>query len=359
LSLLQKSRSLVDDTALSASNGGVQTRLSGLQPAPAVSTRVPSVRTTSLSGQALLLAVLDVGSLDQVEVVAGSVSGLDGTKVSAVVVVTAASVDGTGGSAATTSSGGLSVLQPAVGSTAVEGPALAVLVVVALGLAVTDVGGLDGHVGHVLAGAVGVLVDGTQLSVASVVASSVVGSVVVAVATDKDVVLGSLLESVVGIVDGGTLGVSDLGHVVTFLLHPVHGDLGALDARLTVVTSSGGLSVAVVDGLGISTDVGHIADEGSHVHLIGSSDGLVDPEPRAHALSVGACGQVGDLEVLELSGGTVVNDGEDDKVIGLDIVLVALVSDTEGTTGNVLTVRSVQVSPSVVPGAGRVSGVGV
>lgn len=78
-----------------------------------------------------------------------------------------------------------------------------------------------------------------------------------------------------------------------------------------------------------------MADEGDHVHLVGPADRFVDPEPGAHAAVIGACREVRNMESLELAGGAVVDDGEDDEVAGEDGFCVAFVGDCEGAARNV------------------------
>jgi len=215
-------------------------------------------------------------------------------------------------------------------------------------LALFDAPGIG--LGHVVSPSVS-LFDRSEATVVVTTVTAVV-TTVTAVATivsaNENVVLSSLLESVVGVVDGCALGVSLLGHVVSLLLHPVHGDLGSGYALLSVVASLRDSCSSKVYGLGVGSDVGDVAHKGGHVHLVGTSDGLVDPEPSAHALSVRASGEVGDLEVLELSGGAVVYNREDDKVAWLDLVLVALVRDSPSATGYVFARGSVHVAPAIV-----------
>jgi len=149
--------------------------------------------------------------------------------------------------------------------------------------------------------------------------------------------------------------VSGLGHVLRAFVLPVHGVTGTLCTAGGVVTLSGGLSVSDIDRLGIRLGVLYVTYEGGHVHLVGTSGGLVDPEPRAHASSVGAGREVGDIEPLLLSGDTVVYNREDDKVAGFDLGGIGLVRDGKGTTGDVLTVGCVDVRPAVTgPGDGCV-----
>jgi len=149
--------------------------------------------------------------------------------------------------------------------------------------------------------------------------------------------------------------VSGLGHVLRAFVLPVHGVTGTLCTAGGVVTLSGGLSVSDIDSLGIRFGVLDVTYEGGHVHLIGTSSGFVDPEPRAHASSIRAGGEVGDIEPLLLSGDTVVYNREDDKVTGLDLSGVGLVRDGKSTTGDILAVRGVDVRPAVTgPGYGSV-----
>jgi len=149
--------------------------------------------------------------------------------------------------------------------------------------------------------------------------------------------------------------VSGFGHVLRAFVLPVHGVTGTLCTAAGVVTFSGGLSVSDINRLGIRLGVFDVTYEGGHVHLVGTSSGFVDPEPRAHTSSVGAGREIGDIEPLLLSGNTVVYNREDHKVTGFDLSGIGLVRDGKGTTGDVLTVRGVDVRPAVAsPGDGSV-----
>ena len=68
----------------------------------------------------------------------------------------------------------------------------------------------------------------------------------------------------------------------------------------------------------------------------------MDPEEAADALVVRARGHVrGDLEVVVQVPRAGVDDAEDDKVLGLDVVEVGLVRNAERTAGRVVDVVGV------------------
>lgn len=65
----------------------------------------------------------------------------------------------------------------------------------------------------------------------------------------------------------------------------------------------------------------------------------MDPEERADALAVRAGGHVrGDLEGVVQVPRAGVDDAEDDKVLGLDVVEVRLVRNRQGAAGRVVDV---------------------
>lgn len=85
---------------------------------------------------------------------------------------------------------------------------------------------------------------------------------------------------------------------------------------------------------------------------------VVDPEECADTLVIGARGHLlGNLEVVLQVPWAGVDDTEDDKVLGLDVVEVRLVSDTDGASGRVVDVVGMN-SRCGLAGAGQV-GVGV
>jgi len=181
---------------------------------------------------------------------------------------------------------------------------------------------------------------------------------------NEDLVLGSFRVTVDVVVDGGALGVGWVGHVVSFRVGPIHG-LEGLPAHRSGVAPVGvqvatGFAVAANGGNGFSNHtlgrVGHVALERGHVHLVGATDRVVDPEPATDALAVGAGGEIRNVERLEGASNAIVGDRDNDKFIGLDIGNVGFVGNSDGTPGNVGTLGSVQVRgllrTSVGPGIG-------
>jgi len=167
----------------------------------------------------------------------------------------------------------------------------------------------------------------------------------------EDSVLGTISETVLSGVDGSTLRVGWVGHIVALVVSPVHGLLG-LVAHNGLVAPVG---VQVAWGLSITSDrglrranntlgwVGDVALEGGHVHLVSSSDRIVDPEPCANALAVGAGREVGNVEGLKCASNAVAGSGHDDEILGLDGVHVGFVGNAQGTSCNVSALRGVEV----------------
>jgi len=129
----------------------------------------------------------------------------------------------------------------------------------------------------------------------------------------EDGVLSTIKEPILSRVDRSALGVGWVSHVVALVVSPVHWLLdfvagGSLVSPVRVQITSG-VSVTSHRGLGFANHalrcVGDVALERGHVHLVSSSDGVVDPEPRANALSVGACGEVRDIKSLESTSNTI------------------------------------------------------
>jgi hypothetical protein len=60
----------------------------------------------------------------------------------------------------------------------------------------------------------------------------------------------------------------------------------------------------------------------------------VDPEPRADARAMGAGREGGDVEGLELTGNTIVNDGDDHEVSGEHGADLRLVGDPYSAAGH-------------------------
>lgn len=85
--------------------------------------------------------------------------------------------------------------------------------------------------------------------------------------------------------------------------------------RMSITTLRSSVGSANLEGGGVL----NVALEGSHVHLISATDGVVDPEPRANAFAVRTSWKSGDVEGLELTRNAVSYDGNDDKVGGLNI----------------------------------------
>lgn len=177
----------------------------------------------------------------------------------------------------------------------------------------------------------------------------------------KHIVLGTLAEAIHGAVGRGEM--VWLRHVVALLVLPVHGVLCALDTLGSVVLAVDG-SPRPADSVRVG-GAGYVADKWRHVHLVRAADGFVDPEPvfvclcqqagrqsgggarwylpRTHAPVVRAGWEVGDAEGLELAGGTVMDDREDDEVFGLHLVSIALIGDGERASGDIVPPRSVHV----------------
>lgn len=68
-----------------------------------------------------------------------------------------------------------------------------------------------------------------------------------------------------------------LEHIVALEVLPVHGVLRALDALSRGAVAVDG-SHRLADSVCVA-GAGDMADEGGHVHLVGTADGSVDPEP--------------------------------------------------------------------------------
>jgi len=168
----------------------------------------------------------------------------------------------------------------------------------------------------------------------------------------EDLVLGSVPVPVGLVVDGGTLGIGWVHHVIALVVGPVHGvqDLGASVGPVAPV------GVQVARGLPITTNgsdgladgqlggVGHVALEGGHVHLVSASNRVVDPEPTAHAEAIGASREVGDIESLELAGNAIVDNREDDEILRLHITLLGLVGNTQSAPSHFRVLGGVDVS---------------
>jgi hypothetical protein len=160
-------------------------------------------------------------------------------------------------------------------------------------------------------------------------------------AVSEDLVLGTFGESVGVVVDWSTLGIGGIEHVVTLVVGPVHGvqrlrtSLG--DVPPLGVEVAGWFSIAPNGGgRGGDGEGGGVLDvalERGHVHLVSTSNGIVDPEPGAYTLAVRACREGGDVEGLELARNAVVDGGDDYEVSGSDVGYVGLVGDSEGTSG--------------------------
>jgi len=138
----------------------------------------------------------------------------------------------------------------------------------------------------------------------------------------KDVVLGTIGESIVVLEYGGALGVYRVSHVVALVVGPIERleGLGADGGRIAPVgvQVAGGLAITTDGGNGLANNpVGWVLDvalESGHVHLVGSTNGVVDPEPSADALAVGAGRKGRNIEGLELASNAVMDDREDDEV---------------------------------------------
>jgi hypothetical protein len=74
--------------------------------------------------------------------------------------------------------------------------------------------------------------------------------------------------------------------------------------------------------------VSNVALEGRHVHLIGTTDGVVDPKPRADAQVVGTSREVRNIERLECASGTILGYRHDDKIIGFYIPNIGLIRNS-------------------------------
>lgn len=68
-----------------------------------------------------------------------------------------------------------------------------------------------------------------------------------------------------------------LKHIVSFKVFPVHGGLGTLNT-LGRIAFAVHRSNGFAEGSGICS-ARNVTDEGGHVHLVGTTDGFVDPEP--------------------------------------------------------------------------------
>lgn len=68
-----------------------------------------------------------------------------------------------------------------------------------------------------------------------------------------------------------------LEHVVSLEILPVHGVLGSLDALGSIAVALD-RSSRLADGMSVAR-AGDVANEGGHVHLVATADGVVNPEP--------------------------------------------------------------------------------
>jgi len=152
----------------------------------------------------------------------------------------------------------------------------------------------------------------------------------------EDGVLSTIKETILSGINWGALRVGGVSHVVALVVGPVHGLLdfvagGSLVSPVRVQIASG-VAITSHRWLGFANHtlggVGDVALEGGHVHLVSSSDGVVDPEPRANALSVGACWEVRDIKSLEGTSNTVAGDRHDYEVLWVDSLDVRFVCDT-------------------------------
>jgi len=89
-----------------------------------------------------------------------------------------------------------------------------------------------------------------------------------------------------------------LVHVVSLLVHPVHGVSGTHCTCGRVPAFAGWSGMCDIDSGGVTLGVGDSTLEGCHVHLVGTSVRLVHPEPSALTHVVGASWQVGNLKCL-------------------------------------------------------------
>jgi len=169
----------------------------------------------------------------------------------------------------------------------------------------------------------------------------------------EDILLCSFVETVENRIGGSKL--SGFGHVVSFQVLPVHWVSRSTSTVGWIVAFSWCNSIGKIDSNSIRSHSSNIASKGSHVHLVRTSNGFMDPEPRAHASSVGASGKIGDFERLNLSGNTIVNNGEDDEIFRLHIQMVGFVGNSPGTSRNIFSSRCMDIGPGTVPGDWSIS----
>jgi len=155
--------------------------------------------------------------------------------------------------------------------------------------------------------------------------------------------LGTIRITVFRGIDGSTLSVRWVGHVVAFFVSPIHrkerlsANIGVISniwvqiARRLVVASNRGNRLSN-NTLGRVRD---IALEGSHVHLVSTTDGVVNPKPCANALAHWTCREIRNVESLECSCGAILDYGHDNKILRSDITKIGLVGNTQGTACNI------------------------
>jgi len=180
----------------------------------------------------------------------------------------------------------------------------------------------------------------------------------------EDIVLGTILESVEIVVEGW--GVAAFEHGILLLLVPIKGLFGTistvlrrsrLDEFRIVIgsTSPGNLRFRQRSGRLCTGDVASIT---IHVVLLGTSIGRMDPEPSAGTLAFGAGRHIsGNFKLGEALPNTSLVDGEDDEVLGLDVLDLGggSVGDGEGAAFDVVDVLRVEFE-RVVSGTDIITG---
>jgi len=181
----------------------------------------------------------------------------------------------------------------------------------------------------------------------------------------EDLVLGTVWETIGSVVDWSALEVGGVGHVISFIVRPVHrieclgahagpGPAGGVEVAHGLVVAAKGSGRS---GDGVGGGVLDVALEGRHVHLIGTSNRIMDPEPRANTLPAGTSRKRRDVESLELTSDAVVDHTNDDEVGRRDGSDGGLVGNSDSTTCHISVCRSVDIGRTVTthvvrPGVG-------
>jgi hypothetical protein len=121
--------------------------------------------------------------------------------------------------------------------------------------------------------------------------------------------LGTIRITIFMRIDGGTLFISRVLHIVAFEICPIH-------RSEWFVANSGGVTpmrVQIARRFSITSNrcyrganhtfgrVSHVALEWGHVHLIGTTNGVVNPKPGADALAIRTGREIRNIERLKCS----------------------------------------------------------